>query len=240
MIWSSVMREAMASSAGPRMSADAAERVAVAALLVLEDERALAFEGRAVLEVGGRGGIAGPGFHDGAPRRVGAEVGEDAEGDGDDGDHQHGNGTARPVLSPSPATSGRRSMAPMTTTGAMKQEGRLELGRQKGENGVDPEKGEVGLGRGLDDGGIGSSGGAEGAEEERAGHDGEEDGGGEDGVFPCGVGDEGDAGLGGELVVLALVGGLADDAAGHGPLVDAEVEHHPDMHGDEGRAACRE
>ena len=90
----------------------------------------------------------------------------------------------------------------MTTNGRDEHDRRFETGRQIGEDGVDPEEGEVGLGRGLDDGGVGLTGGAEGAEPERAGHDGEQDGGGEDGVFPCGVGHEGDAGLFGELVVL--------------------------------------
>ena len=80
---------------------------------------------------------------------------------------------------------------------------RLKAGRQVGQDGVDPEEGEVGLGRGLDDGGIGLAGGAEGAEEEGAGHDGEHDGRGEDGVLPGGIGDEGNAGLLGEFVVLA-------------------------------------
>ena len=95
----------------------------------------------------------------------------------------------------------------MTTTGAMNRKGVSRLGGRIGEDRVDPEEGEVGLGRGLDDGGIGLAGGAEGAEEERAGHDGEHDRRGEDGVLPGGVGDEGDAGLRGEFVVLALVGG---------------------------------
>ena len=78
--------------------ADAADRVAVAALLVLEDERALAFERSAVLQIGLRNRIAGPRVHDRAPRRIHAEAREGAEGDGDDGNHEHGDGAARPVL----------------------------------------------------------------------------------------------------------------------------------------------
>ena len=69
-------------------------------------------------------------------------------------------------FSPSPATSGSSSMAPMMRTGAMNRAGVSRLGGQIGEDRVDPEEGEVGLGRGLDDGGIGLAGGAEGAEEE--------------------------------------------------------------------------
>ena len=55
MIWSSVMRVAMASSAGTAQAAVAADRVAVAALLVLEDDCALAFERGAVREDSWRG-----------------------------------------------------------------------------------------------------------------------------------------------------------------------------------------
>ena len=35
-----------------------------------------------------------------------------------------------------------------------------------------------------------------------------------------------------QFVVLALVGGFADEAAGHRPLVDAEAQHHPDVEAD--------
>ncbi len=34
-------------------------------------------------------------------------------------------------------------------------------------------------------------------------------------------------------MVFAIVGGLADDAAGHRPFVDAEVKNHPHVDGDE-------
>ena len=120
---------------------------------------------------------------------------EDAEGDGDDGDHQHGDGAARPVLFAFAGDQRQQQHGADDDDGSDEEERRFELGRKIGEDRVDPEEGEVGLGRGLDDGGIGLTAGTEGAEEERAGHDGENDGGGEDGVFPGGVGNEGDAGL---------------------------------------------
>ena len=50
--------------------------------------------------------------------------------------------------------------------------------------------------------------------------------------FQAASGDKGDAGLFGKLVVFALVGGLADDSAGHGPVADAVEQRHPDMDGD--------
>ena len=65
MIWSSVMREAIASRGGTALAADAVEGVAVAALLVLQDERSLTLERGTVVEIAGRHGVAGPGFHDG-------------------------------------------------------------------------------------------------------------------------------------------------------------------------------
>ena len=92
------MRAAMAVECGAAHAAMIAERVAVAALLVLEHQRTLSFERRAVLQICGGGWIAGPGLHDGTPRRVGAQVRKDSESDGDDGDHQHRNGAARPVF----------------------------------------------------------------------------------------------------------------------------------------------
>ena len=48
--------------------------------------------------------------------------------------------------------------------------------------------------------------------------------------FPGGVRDEGDTSLFGEGVVLADIGSLVDEAAGHGPVVDAETKDHPDVH----------
>ena len=83
----------------------------------------------------------------------------------------------------------------MPMIGSDEQHGSFKIGWKVGEDSIDPEEGEVGLGRGLDDGGIRLAGGAEGAEPERAGHDGKHDGRGEDGVLPCGVRDEGNAGL---------------------------------------------
>ncbi len=38
-----------------------------------------------------------------------------------------------------------------------------------------------------------------------------------------------------EFVVLLDVSFASHDAAGHGPLVDAEFEHHPDMQAGEGQ-----
>ena len=120
-------------------------------------------------------------------------MGEDAERDRDDGDHQHRDRPARPMLFAFAGDERQQQHRADDDDGRDEQDGRFETRRQVSEDRIDPEKGEVGFGRGLDDGGIGLAGGAEGAEEEGTGHDGEHDGGGEDGVLPCGVGNEGDA-----------------------------------------------
>ena len=61
---------------GATLAAVVAESVAIVALLELEDERALAFEGRAIFEELLRNGIAAPGVHDRAPGSVACHVGE--------------------------------------------------------------------------------------------------------------------------------------------------------------------
>ena len=240
MIWSSVMREAMESSAGPRMPPAPPMEWQLRHCLFCRTSAPCRSSGVRSLQVGDGNGIAGPGVHDRAPRRVHAEAGEDAEGDSDDRNHQHGHRTARPMLFAFAGDKRKQQHGADDEHGRDEKHGSFEAGRQIGEDGVDPEEGEVGLGRGLDDGGVGLARGAEGAEQERAGHDGKQNGRGEDGVLPCGVGNEGNAGLLGEFVVFLHVGLLADDAAGHGPVVDAEAQHHPEMQADERRAGCRE
>ena len=58
---------------------------------------------------------------------------------------------------------------------------------------------------------------------------GSENGAGKDEVLPERAGDERNAVLVRQAVVLLDVGGAANEAAGHRPLVDAELEHHPDV-----------
>ena len=58
MIWSSVMRVAIAVERRSALAARASERMAVAALLVLQHEGALSFKRRAAVQVFGRNGVA--------------------------------------------------------------------------------------------------------------------------------------------------------------------------------------
>src|ERR1039458_9368121 len=73
--------------------------MAIAALLILEDDGAFPFEWSSVVKIGCGNGIASPCIHDRTPWRVHAEAGEHTECDGDDGNHENGHRTARPVLS---------------------------------------------------------------------------------------------------------------------------------------------
>src|SRR5579872_3855550 len=93
----------------------------------------------------------------------------------------------------------------------------------------EPEEGEVRLGDGLDDRRIGLAAGAVGPEDDGADADRGDHGGGEDQVLPERAGNEGDAVIVGELVVLGDVGVTADESSRHRPLVDAKLDDHPDV-----------
>src|SRR5690242_19633237 len=74
------------------------ERVAIAALLQLEHDRPLPLERASPLEVSRWNGLAAPGVHHRAPRRVGAEVREAAERHRDEHDREDGDGPPPPAL----------------------------------------------------------------------------------------------------------------------------------------------
>src|SRR5271165_1000402 len=83
---------------GATLSSGAANRMAVAALFHLEDQRALALQWRAAVEVFHRDWIATPAIHDGTPGRIGSELGEGPERDGDEQQSDNGNGPPTPAL----------------------------------------------------------------------------------------------------------------------------------------------
>ena len=70
------------------------------ALLELKDERALAFEGRAILQELLGDGVATPGVHDGAPGNVAAQIGQGAKNYSDEKNGENGDGTAAPTFFP--------------------------------------------------------------------------------------------------------------------------------------------
>ena len=105
-------------------------------------------------------------------------------------------------------------------------------GRQR-EHRVEPEKEEIGARCGLNDRGIRPAGRAEGTED--GGDDGEreKDAAAEEQIFPDRAGNEGHAVFVRQLVILLHVGGVANDATGHGPFVDSQFQHHQQMQADE-------
>ena len=70
-------------------SAGAANRVAVAALLILKDDRTLTFERRPIVQVTGRNHVGRPRIHDRAPGCIGAEPREDSQAHRDHHKRQH-------------------------------------------------------------------------------------------------------------------------------------------------------
>lgn len=217
-----------------------ADGVTVAALLVLEDDGAFSFEWSSVVKISRGNGIAGPCIHDRTPWCVHTETSEYTEGDGDDGNHENGYGAARPVLFTFTGNEWKKQHCADNHDRSDEEDRGFKIRWKVGEDSKNPEEGEVGFRRCLDDGWIRLAGGAEGAEEEGTGNDGEHDCRSEDGVLPSGVRDEGYASFLGEGAVLLGVGGSTDDSAGHGPLVDTEAQNHPEMEADEHEEDARD
>src|SRR5580658_5936760 len=110
---------------------------------------------------------------------------------------------------------------------------RLHIRRQIREDGVNPQEEEIGFGNSLDDRGIRLSTGAEGAEHQAAYRDRGENSAGKYEILPESAGDERNAVGVCEVVVLLHVCLTTNDAAWHGPIVYAELQHHPHMQEDE-------
>ena len=207
------------------------ERVTVVALLELKDGGALALEGGAIVEELGGDGEAAPCVHHRTPRSVLGEVGERGQRDGSQQDDENSEGAAAPAFFAFAGEEGQQEQSENCNHRSNQEGGCFHRRGQVGEHGIEPEEEEVGLRSGLNDGGIGRAGRAEWAEIESAKGDGKKDEGGKEHIFPNGAGDEGYAVFLGELVIFLDVGGLADDAAGHGPFVDSQFDDHQQVHG---------
>ena len=68
------------------------------ALLELKDERALAFEGRAILQELLGDGVAAPGVHDGAPGNVAAQIGQGTKNYSDEKNGENSDRTSAPAF----------------------------------------------------------------------------------------------------------------------------------------------
>ena len=120
----------------------------------------------------------------------------------------------------------------MTITGTISRKRRFQTRRQEGQDRVDEEESEIRFRRSLNDGGIRLSAGTERAEKERTSDDAEQDSRRKDSVFPYGVRHKRHAVFLDQLVIFALIGGFPNQTSRHGPLIDAETQHHPNMHAD--------
>src|ERR1700691_3132280 len=120
---------------------------------------------------------------------------------------------------------GKRQQNCDTQKGHDEKKRRLHLWWQIGEDGVNPQEEEIGLGNGSDDGGIRLSAGAKRAEHEGAYRNRSENRAGEDEIFPEGARNEGNSIRVRKLVVLLHVRFAPDDAARHGPVIDAELQY---------------
>ena len=145
------------------------------------------------------------------------------------------------LFSPSPAKNGSSIRKPRITTGPIRQRRRLHLRRQECQQGVEPLEEEIRLGNGLHDRRIGLSAGTVGTEHRSA----------QASTltmmnaakimsFHTAYRHEGHAVLLRHLFVLLNVGRAAHQAARHRPLVDAQLQHHQQVYGDESDAAVRE
>src|SRR5579883_2209676 len=212
----------------------AAKRLAVAALLELKDKRALALESRGVFQKTIGHGIAAPGIHLRAPGSVTREVCERAEGDSDQENAEDSDGTTTPVFFTFAKKEWKEEESDDDHNRADQERGRFERGGKQGEHGVEPEKEIIGAGSGLNKGGIGAPTGAKGAEIESARSDGQKNDSGKDKILPDGIRDKRHAILLEKFFVFGGISGAADDAAGHRPLIDAQLEDHQKMEADEG------
>ena len=138
-------------------------------------------------------------------------------------------------FSPSPAISGNKSSPPTIATGRNQQGRSLHLRRQEGQHGIEPEEEEVGTRHGLNDGRIRLAARAKGTEEEGAGHHGKQEDCRKDGVFPRGIGHEGNAGGFGQSRVIAVIIRLAHKTPRHRPFIDSQAQNHQQVQAHEGQ-----
>jgi len=209
---------------GTPLAAFVTESMAVVALLELKDERALTHERRAILQEHGGNGIAAPGVHDGTPGSVTSKIGESAENDGDEKNGENGDGTTAPTFFTFTENKRQKQECKNGDDRTDEKSRRLHVRRQQREEGIEPEEKEIGTRSGLDDGGVGTARGAEGTEVGSDQGEREENTSTKEKILVDGAGNKGNAVFLGELVIFLDVGGFANDATGHGPVVDAELE----------------
>src|SRR5580692_2231344 len=125
--------------------------MAIAALLDLEDERALSFEsGTAVQKLVGHW-IAAPPIHVWTPRRIASEMGECSQDYGDQQNRQNSDWPPAPTLFPFSRKKWQQNKKRDNHYGANEESWRLHGRRQVGQQTVQPQKEVIWFRRRLDD-----------------------------------------------------------------------------------------
>ena len=162
-------------------------------------------------------------------------MGESAQSYGDEENRNNSNGAATPTFFSFAENKRQSEKSQNGQDRADEQRGSFHFRGKQREQCVNPEEEIVGTRSGLNDGGIGTSGWTEGTEV--SGNEGKRDKntGAEENVFVNGGWHEGDAVRFDEFVILLLVSGFTNDATGHRPFVDAELQHHEEVKSNEGK-----
>ena len=145
-------------------SAFVTERMTIVALLELEDERALTFERRAMLQKFRRDGVATPGIHHRTPGSVASKIREGAKRDGDKQNDENGDRASVPTFFAFAKDKRKQKKRKNADDRANKQRRRFHFRRKQREERIQPQEEIIRTRRGLDDRGIGPAGRAEGTE----------------------------------------------------------------------------
>ena len=138
----------------PAQPACSAQGVAVAALLVLQHQRALPLQRRTAREILHRRRIARPCRHDRTPRRIRAQVRKNPQRHSYQRKHQHRYRPPRPVLLALAGHQRQQQQHANSHHRRDKHEWRLKLRRQIRQHRVDPEERKIRLRRRLDNGWV--------------------------------------------------------------------------------------
>src|SRR6267154_3184298 len=201
----------------------------VAALLDLEDERALPLESSPAVQELVRHGVAAPRIHVRTPRRISSEVGECSQDYGDQQNRQNSDRPPAPTLFPFSGKKWQQNKKRDSDYGANEESWCLHRRRQVGQQTVQPQKEVVWFGRRLDNGGIWAAGRTERTEVQSACGHCQEDETGKEQIFPYRIRNKGRAIFSCELMVFVFVRCALDETSWHRPFVNSELQHHQEM-----------
>ena len=166
------------------LATHASEHMAIAALLVLEDNLSLSPQGCGIVHIALRYGVAAPRLHLRTPGCVGSQVLANRKGYRQERDREHSDRPAVPALFSLTGKKRKRQQKADSQYRRNQDEGRLQVLGEKRENGVNPQEEEIRLGNGLNDRGIRKARRPERSQDQRARRDRKKDGCGKDHVSP--------------------------------------------------------